>query len=67
MVPCALAFAREHELHTDYVDNCWALVALDAKMLRKFLNTGCNRDSDVPGILDRVNDDYWYVINEEEF
>jgi len=63
----AWGFAREHNLHMDYVDNCWLLVAVDAEMLRKFLNAGRTEDADVPGILERVTDDHWYVINEEEF
>ncbi len=63
----ALFFADEHDLHTDYVDNCWALVAMDGKKLRLFLKAGAEVDRDVPGILERVRDDRWYVINEEEF
>ncbi|MBA3510460.1 hypothetical protein [Sphingomonas sp.] len=63
----ALVFAREHNLHTGYVDNCWLLVALDAQTLREFLNAGREVDGNVPAILDRVNDHHWYVINEEEF
>lgn len=63
----ALAFAREHDLHTDYVDNCWLLVAVDATMLRAFLQTGVGADPNVPNIIARVRDHHWYVINEEEF
>ena len=63
----ALIFAREHQLHTDYVDNCWVLVAVDATMLRSFLGAGAGGDADVQSTIARVNDNRWYVINEEEF
>ena len=63
----AAYFASEHELHTDYVDNCWLLVAMDGTMLKRFLRTGEEADRDVPVILERVKDDHWYVVNEEEF
>ena len=63
----ARAFAREHQLHTDYVDNCWLLVAVDAPMLRRFLRTGETSDPHVSVIIEQVKDDHWYVINEEEF
>ena len=63
----ALAFAEEHELHVDYVDNCWLLVALDAAKLRLFLSGGQASDPNVAAILERVKDDHWYVVNEEEF
>jgi len=63
----ALAFAEEHNLHIDYVDNCWLLVALDAATLKQFLRAGQSSDSNVAAILERVKDEHWYVINEEEF
>lgn len=63
----ALTLARDYDLHTDYVDNCWLLVAVDAAMLRQFLHAGEAVDPNVPNILKRIKDDHWYVINEEEF
>lgn len=63
----ASTFAHERNLHTDYVDNCWLLVAVDAVRLRTFLRTGEAVDPNVPDILTRIKDDRWYVINEEEF
>ena len=63
----ALAFGQANKLHIDYVDNCWLLVALDAAMLKRFLSAGQTSDPNVSGILERVKDDHWYVINEEEF
>jgi hypothetical protein len=63
----AEAFAREHDLHTDYVDNCWVLIALDATLLRAFLGSGSDVDPCVHSIIARTDDDRWYVITEEEF
>jgi len=63
----AWAFAREHDLHVDYVDNCWMLVALNGSMLKRFLRAGQAADPNVSAILERVQEDRWYVINEEEF
>ena len=63
----AWAFARELSLHTDYVDNCWLLVALDGPMLTQFLRAGQTSDPNVLDVLARVKVDGWYVINEEEF
>ncbi len=63
----ALGFAHENELHIDYVDNCWLLVALDAAMLKRFLRAGQASDFNVAAILERVKNDHWYVINDEEF
>lgn len=64
-MPSVWATAREHALPVDYVDNCWMRVAVDADMLRLFLGT--NGDPNAAQAIERVEDDHWYVLNEEEF
>lgn len=63
----AWAFAREHGLAVDYVDNAWLRVAVDAAMLRGFLQGGAESDAGAVELIGRVADGRWYVINEEEF
>jgi len=63
----AQGFAEAWKLPVDYVDNAWLLVPVSPELARKFLRTGANIDPDIPGLIERINDDKWYVINEEEF
>lgn len=63
----AWAFARDNDLSTDYVDNCWLRVALDAHTLRGFLALGAKTELNIGELIDRVENGHWYVINEEEF
>jgi len=53
-------------LHVDYVDNCWILVALDGSMLQRFLHAGQAADPMSRLFLGRVEEDRWYVINQED-
>lgn len=55
-------FAQERNLPVDYVDNCWLLVPVSAALAREFLSM-----SDRADLVDRIQDEHWYVINEEEF
>lgn len=63
----AEVFAKAHDLAIDYVDNCWARVALPAPLLRVFLEMGGDGDPDWEELAGRVVDSRWFVINEEEF
>ena len=63
----AAAFAKTHNLATDYVDNCWARVALPAALLKAFLEQGRAGDPDSHRLVDRIVEGRWFVINEEEF
>ena len=64
-LPTVWATAREHALPVDYVDNCWIRVAVDAPMLRRFL--AAKGDPKAAQAIARIEDDHWYVLNEEEY
>lgn len=55
-------FAKERNLPVDYVDNCWLLVPVNATLAREFLSMADRAD-----LIERIDDERWYVINEEEF
>lgn len=63
----ALSFAEDNDLAVDYVDNCWLRVAMNAENMRKFLSVGAECHPEAFGTIEKVCDDCWYVINEEEF
>jgi hypothetical protein len=60
----ALWFAKERNLPVDYVDNCWLLVPVNATLAREFLSMVTEADS---AVIERIDDERWYGINEEEF
>ena len=51
----------------DYVDNCWTRTAMSATGIRAFLRPGSHVDQDAAKLLMIVDDQKWYVLNEEEF
>lgn len=68
----AQRFAGAWKLPVDYVDNAWLLVPVSPDLTRKFLSIGTRLgtphiDPDIQGMIERVRDDRWYVINEEEY
>jgi len=63
----AVVFAKEHELTIDYVDNAWARIAMDGKLLKQFLAYGAETEPDLEMCLAKIQDDKWYLVSEEEF
>jgi hypothetical protein len=61
------AFAEEHRLDIFYVDNAWIRVAMNGRLLKQFMAFGHETEIDLAGQMDRVRDEGWYVVNEEEF
>ncbi|MEO5938317.1 MAG: hypothetical protein ABIQ43_04835 [Sphingomonas sp.] len=63
----AVGFANACDLPIDYVDNCWVRVAVNGASLREFLQLGRAVDPAASEMPNNLNDDDWYVIQEEEF
>jgi hypothetical protein len=63
----AVVFAKEHSLAVYYVDNAWARVAIDGRLLKQFMAFGAKTEIGLDPHLARIRDDRWYVIEEEEF
>ena len=63
----ASAFAQAEGLNVDYVDNAWTRIAIDGRLLKIFLAYGHATEPSLELYLGKVDDDSWYVINEEEF
>lgn len=54
-------------LPIEYVDNCWTRIAMSGTDVRAFLRLGSHVDQDAARLLMIVDDQKWYVLNEEEF
>ena len=63
----AEAWGRQRGHAITYIDNAWVRVAVDAIALREFLNFGKETEIGLEAVLDRVDDNKSYVIEEEEF
>ena len=63
----SVVLARERGLPTDYIDNCWSRVAVNGADLRHFLQIGAADDPAAARLLKSLDDQKWYVVNEEEF
>ena len=63
----AVVYAKEHGLHIDYIDNCWACVAIDGLTLKGFLAFGRDTELDLELLTDKIDEAGWYVVTEEEF
>ena len=61
------AYAGDADLPIDYVDNCWTRSPMSATGIRAFLRSGSHVDQDAAKLLMIVDDQKWYVLNEEEF
>lgn len=60
-------YAKANNLEPDYVDNCWMRVAVDAAGLRRFLEYALPHVPHPKNLLELIEDDKWFVINDEEF
>ena len=63
----AVVFAMNHNLFVYYVDNCWARVAIDGRLVKTFMSLGLGTEPGLAAHLVKIADDGWYVIEEEEF
>lgn len=61
------AYAGGPSLPIEYVDNCWTRAAMSGSDVRAFLRIGSHVDQDAARLLMIVDDQKWYVLNEEEF
>ena len=63
----AVVYAKEQGLNIDYVDNCWACVAMDGLTLKGFLAFGRDTELDLELLTAKIDEAGWYVVTEEEF
>lgn len=63
----ATRYAKEKGLDIFYVDNAWLRIAIDGVCLREFLAYGSATEPSYDEYIAKINDDRWYVIQEEEY
>lgn len=63
----ATRFAKEKGLDIFYVDNAWLRTAIDGRLLKEFLAHGTATEPSYAEYIAKIDDDRWYVIQEEEY